>query len=353
MKKKLEADLISIAHRILQMKNKSDLDQLFAETQKLYEKLAVLRFVEEHFAEAKPTIGRAEIEAALEDEHDGEEAKATPDVAEAKAETPATDEHAVAAEAAPEADESEEAETTAEEKSEETPEVSNEEDIVEEEAPSEEVGSEENEAAGEAEDEAGEEPADEEPGESQDEPEPETDQTATETATATATETETATATPKTQITFDDLMMHHYDEPVFVKANDNKEEISVPETPLQPEAVAEAAIALEGTPELEAGIEEVRNAPEPEKFEAPKPAASTDNSKSIVIGLNDRIGFEKHLFGGSGEDLNRVLSQLNTFGNFDEAKAFIDDMVKPDYNHWTGKEDYEQRFLDIVERKFN
>ena len=61
MKKKLEADLISIAHRILQLKNKSDINQLFLETQKLYEKLAVLRFVEEHFGESKPTIGQAEV----------------------------------------------------------------------------------------------------------------------------------------------------------------------------------------------------------------------------------------------------------------------------------------------------
>jgi hypothetical protein len=37
MKKRLEADLISIAHRILQLKNKSDINQLYSETQKLYE----------------------------------------------------------------------------------------------------------------------------------------------------------------------------------------------------------------------------------------------------------------------------------------------------------------------------
>jgi hypothetical protein len=32
MKKRLEADLVSIAHRILQLKNKSDVNQLFLET---------------------------------------------------------------------------------------------------------------------------------------------------------------------------------------------------------------------------------------------------------------------------------------------------------------------------------
>ena len=47
MKKKLEADLISIAHKVLQMKNKSDINQLLIETQKLQEKLSVLKFIEE------------------------------------------------------------------------------------------------------------------------------------------------------------------------------------------------------------------------------------------------------------------------------------------------------------------
>ncbi|MBX9807982.1 MAG: hypothetical protein K2X95_09315, partial [Flavobacteriaceae bacterium] len=65
MKKKLEADLMSIAHRVLQMKNKSDINQLCIETQRLYEKLSILRFVEEHFGGAKPTIGQAEVVAKM------------------------------------------------------------------------------------------------------------------------------------------------------------------------------------------------------------------------------------------------------------------------------------------------
>jgi hypothetical protein len=64
MKKRLEADLVSIAHRILQ--NKSDVNQLFW-NQKLYEKLSVLRFVNEHYGTTKPTITHAEIEKEIED----------------------------------------------------------------------------------------------------------------------------------------------------------------------------------------------------------------------------------------------------------------------------------------------
>jgi hypothetical protein len=72
----------------------------------------------------------------------------------------------------------------------------------------------------------------------------------------------------------------------------------------------------------------------------------------IQIGLNDRIAFVKNLFGGSQEDFNRVVSQLNSFKTQKEAKKFINKMVKPDYD-WTDKEEVEERFMSIVERKFS
>ncbi|MDZ7848763.1 MAG: hypothetical protein U5L96_19655 [Owenweeksia sp.] len=71
----------------------------------------------------------------------------------------------------------------------------------------------------------------------------------------------------------------------------------------------------------------------------------------IKLGLNDRIAFSKHLFDGSQEDLNRVISQINTFANFTEAEEFIEQMVKPDYD-WSAKEEYEERFLDLVKARF-
>ena len=75
-------------------------------------------------------------------------------------------------------------------------------------------------------------------------------------------------------------------------------------------------------------------------------------TRGINIGLNDRIAFVKHLFGSNNEDYNRVISQLNTFNSHEEAISFIENMVKPDYQNWDGKEDYAERFLTIVEKKF-
>ncbi len=74
--------------------------------------------------------------------------------------------------------------------------------------------------------------------------------------------------------------------------------------------------------------------------------------KGITIGLNDRIAFVKHLFNGSTEDFNRVLSQLNTFNTELEALEFLKNSVKPEYHDWVGKEEYETRFLSFIEGKF-
>jgi len=89
-----------------------------------------------------------------------------------------------------------------------------------------------------------------------------------------------------------------------------------------------------------------------DKPTASRPLNDTFN-KTISLALNDRIAFEKNLFGGSGDDLNRVISQLNTFNSQEEAINFIDDLVKPDYNNWAGKEEYAERFMAIVEKRFS
>lgn len=71
MKKKLEAELISIAHRILRLKDKSTLPQLQEEARQLYEKLTILTFTESHFSGPQPTIGQ--VKAALDDDQESVE----------------------------------------------------------------------------------------------------------------------------------------------------------------------------------------------------------------------------------------------------------------------------------------
>mgnify|MGYP001423416625 CR=1 FL=1 len=57
MKKKLESELVSIAHRILKLKGREDIDKMHNEVAKLYEKLTVLKFAKENFEDDMPTIG--------------------------------------------------------------------------------------------------------------------------------------------------------------------------------------------------------------------------------------------------------------------------------------------------------
>ena len=71
------------------------------------------------------------------------------------------------------------------------------------------------------------------------------------------------------------------------------------------------------------------------------------------IGLNDRLAFVNHLFQNNNEDYDRVISQLNTMDSFEEISDFIQNIIKPDYSNWEDKGDYETRFLEILQQKFN
>ena len=329
MKRKLEAELISIAHRILKLKNKSELAQLQQETLKLYEKISVLRFVEENFSEVKPTIGYAaaekEVEAIFDQEkntevetlveNEPEEIKAEVEETEGVDDFPAEDN-------VEEVTSDKENETENENSEEEEESVVDEEEFVDEEPEIfEDIQAEE---TVEAEVEA-EEPEiefaplfeiarDEEPVKSK-------------------------------QITLEDFLSEGHVEPIFVRAEQSySNETTTTQT--NPEDNKETVTKVE--------VVETKKTQFVIDHHEPKSVSLNDSlSKSINIGLNDRIGFEKHLFGGSSEDLNRVLSQLSTYANFSEAQEFIEDMVKPDYNNWTGKEEYEARFMEIVEKKFS
>lgn len=93
-----------------------------------------------------------------------------------------------------------------------------------------------------------------------------------------------------------------------------------------------------------------------------EPVAKNGNEKKSLndklkngglnIGLNDKLAFIKHLFNGSTEDYERVISQINTTTSFKDAKQFITSIVKPDYD-WSDKEEYEERLLELIESKFD
>ena len=377
MKKKLEADLISIAHRILKLKNKSDINQLYLETQKLYEKLAVLKFVDENFDTLKPTIGHSEIHSEIESIFEKEEAIPT----EVHTEAPIIVEE-IAAEETLEPVIAEE--ITAESAEESDPDPETPEEAIGE--PSEDINP-EPEIFAEVTTEIPEETAAEPIVETIVEPvaeiaaEPIVEKME-EPISETTKEPETIAELSFTTISdskpipaFIPAFELDKSEEVQEEKKPKKEEPKA-ESPSKPEPVHISFEEILGVNYADAhfvkvdSFEAVSPTPTPSinEFKEQKtvettvletpaePKAATLNeklAKGFHIDLNDRIAFTKNLFGNSSEDYSRVLNQLLTFDTYGEAKEFIEDMVKPDYNNWDGKDDYAERFLGIVEKKFS
>ena len=65
------------------------------------------------------------------------------------------------------------------------------------------------------------------------------------------------------------------------------------------------------------------------------------------------MAFIKNLFDESAEEYQRVISQILTYDDLEEAQNFIEKFVKPEYNSWEGKETFEERFYKIIEQNFN
>lgn len=331
MKKKLEAELISIAHRVLKMKNRAELEQLQQETLRLYEKLSVLKFVEDNLSDVKPTIGFAAASEKIEQAYEAADHEEEPEVMQPELVNEVTE------------DEIEESEA------EEAPVAEAAEEDKENEDKTDEVTQEE----------ATPEPA-AEPEPVAEAPEPETPKQEEVNPVGESPfgfdvdfEPKEPTETPEKQkeISFEDF--HDYVEPEFVKKDTDAP------APTEVKAAEESWHNWE--PKKEEPEAEVATETEPEPFvpvQASPPDATQRSlndtlGKAINLGLNDRIAFEKYLFDGNSDDLNRVLSQLNTFDKFTDARNFINELVKPDYNNWKDKEEYEERFMGIVEQKFD
>lgn len=124
-----------------------------------------------------------------------------------------------------------------------------------------------------------------------------------------------------------------------------------------PESIVEKTIISEEKPTIPTLEEELKGTISVDimanLFEKVEPKRTLNDrlQNSIQIDLNDRIAFVKNLFEGDQQDFNRVISQLNTIKTEKEAKQFIIKMVKPDYD-WSTKEHYETRLLEIIERRF-
>ena len=285
MHKKLEADLISLAHSILTMKNKDDVFALKEKSKAVYEKLSMLAFVEE-YVNTTPSLEipkeelLKQVSAAFDakenpieekiDENETVEAKVVYDLIDEPESSPKKEESL-------------------------TPEIKPKTELAEE----EEVHQVE---------EIIEQPFD---------------------------ELEDLMFTPKEiieEVSEDKIEKNESDSPILsdvIKLEERKT--------MSLEEELQDTISVDLMADL---------------FENAQPKSLNDKlAKNVQIGLNDRIAFVKKLFDGDQENYNRVVSQLNTFKSENDAKNFINKMVKPDYD-WSEQEDLEIRFMEIIERKF-
>ena len=255
MHKRLEADLVSLAHSILQMKNKDDVAVLHKKAHAIYEKLSVLKFIDEYLQTTpNATETKEEIISKIEEllvEPFEQKISSVDEVEEIK-----------------EKEEAEAAEELQEEALDLSADVQEEEKLIEQEV---------------------------------------------------------------------------------IEIVEQVNETPILQTSLE-EELKDAISADVATQLFEKATKEN---PEVETVEPDKKRSLNDTlfKNNIQVGLNDRIAFVKHLFQGSQEDFNRVLSQLNTFKTEKEAKSFINKMVKPDYD-WKAKEEYSDRLFELIERKF-
>lgn len=245
MKKKLESELMSIAHRILKLKGRDDVNKMHAEVALLYEKLTVLKFAQENFEEDLPTIGNDSSFFGMLDEAFNNKVS----------------------------------------------------DNIE-------VGD-------------------------------------------------------KTYVNVDEVEDEAISEPLMETIKD-----MVAQMPQEAQAVDDLMDEVDakvdyGKNDFEEITADFKDIP---VFEKASDVKVEDQKKSLNdklksgglnIDLNDKLAFIKHLFNGKNEDYDRVISQLNTSSNFEEANHFIKTKIKPDYNFWIGKEQYSDRLMEIIEARFN
>ena len=123
----------------------------------------------------------------------------------------------------------------------------------------------------------------------------------------------------------------------------------------QPEYTDEERI-LKQTPSLEEFISQSKHTVFDKKDadEEVKPVQSLNDKfgKTAQIGLNDKLAFVQKLFFGSESEYNKVVKHIADLHSMQDAVIYIEQEVKPTYNYWKGKEEYEQRFLDLTLKRF-
>ena len=78
-----------------------------------------------------------------------------------------------------------------------------------------------------------------------------------------------------------------------------------------------------------------------------------NNSKKIIdlkssITLGDRFRFQRELFGGNGEKMNKAISDFNSFETMTEAQ----DYIAKNFVHWALDNETVSDFIQLLQRRY-
>ena len=121
---------------------------------------------------------------------------------------------------------------------------------------------------------------------------------------------------------------------------------------LAAQVVVDAVLAESAVTTLADSIETTESLADKLAKGADDTLASVINNKKIIdlkasITLGDRFRFQRELFGGNGEKMNKAISDFNSFESMDEAQAYIAKNFE-----WPLDNDAVSDFIQLLQRRY-
>lgn len=293
MKKVLEDELMSLAHRILKLRNRAEIHELKEEAAVLYEKLSVLSFAEKHFDGIKPTIKKYDVEKSIEKEFSKEQNELNyPDGTEYNEDQ--IYEH-------------------------NTEKIK---DIVSQMPYESKQVDEMFDDDKDFKDEKAEEKPD-----------------------------------SRTEDDFQNFGVHFDDLPDFEPASsdndeNSKEDKNKDKTDQNPEKDDDDQKPKSSPQKDDKPDEKSKPQRTMDLFSQGKRSLNDSLNKNLKIGLNDRLSFVNKLFKGDTKAYENFINHINGLQNLEEAKSFLNEQIKEKYSYWKDKEEIANRLLNLIEKKF-
>lgn len=144
------------------------------------------------------------------------------------------------------------------------------------------------------------------------------------------------------------------EEPEIPESPEIPEEPETPEMPESPETPEEPE-----NPETSESLESPETPEEPENPETPEPPAPQKPVQASLFGapvtdirhaisLGDRFLFQRELFGGKGELMQKTIDKLNGLNSLGEALSYIHDNFS-----WDKDSSTYELFVNVLRRRFN